>query len=253
MASYAVAEAKHATFSTTVADLVTFTYPWQVVRIVNKDTTNTVYFAVNTTTAITAAAVDTHIVRPGEAVVFASKNPVKQVYLVGSGGDYSVEGFPGFGSSASSSGGTVAGSLTVDSEFPAAAALGDTTSNPTTTTVGAFALVWNGATWDRLPGTAAGGVKTKELRAATPTSATVAASASNVTVLASNANRLGATVFNDSSSIVYLKLGATATSSSYTVQMSALSYYEVPFGYTGIIDGIWVTATGNARTTELVV
>lgn len=105
MASYTCAEAKHATFTGTTADLITFDIPWQVVRVVNKDASDVVYFKVNTTTAPTAAAVDTHIVRAGEAVVFASKNPVKQVYLVGDGGDYSVEGFPGFGSSASSSGG----------------------------------------------------------------------------------------------------------------------------------------------------
>ncbi len=107
MASYTVAEAKHATFSTTVADLITFDTAWQVVRVVNKDSTNNVYFAVNTATVPTAAAVDTHLVRAGEAVVFASKSPVKLVRLVGSG--YSVEGFPGFGSSASSSGGSSGG------------------------------------------------------------------------------------------------------------------------------------------------
>lgn len=46
---------------------------------------------------------------------------------------------------------------TVDSEFPAAAALADNTPNPTTTTVGAMAHVWDGSNWDRLPGTTADG------------------------------------------------------------------------------------------------
>jgi hypothetical protein len=94
-------------------------------------------------------------------------------------------------------------------------------------------------------------VTTKETRAATPAQSSVGGSATTVTLLASNANRLGATCYNDSSAILYLKLGATASATSFTVAMAASSYYEAPFGYTGIIDGIWASATGNARITEL--
>jgi hypothetical protein len=50
---------------------------------------------------------------------------------------------------------------------------------------------------------------------------------------------------------MYLKLGATASATSFTTKMNPGAYYEVPFGYTGAIDGIWDTATGNARITEL--
>ena len=80
----------------------------------------------------------------------------------------------------------------------------------------------------------------------------VASSASSVTVLAANTARLGATVQNDSTAVLYLKFGATASTSSYTVQLASKAYYEVPFGYLGIIDGIWASANGNARVTELV-
>ena len=86
---------------------------------------------------------------------------------------------------------------------------------------------------------------------ATSTLSNVAASASNVTVLAANANRLGAIVFNDSSAQVYIKFGATASSTSFTYRMEAYSTLEVPFGYYGQIDGIWTSATGSARVTEL--
>jgi len=48
-----------------------------------------------------------------------------------------------------------------------------------------------------------------------------------------------------------LKLGATASISSFTVKMQTDSYYEVPFGYTGIIDGVWDSATGSARVTDI--
>lgn len=80
--------------------------------------------------------------------------------------------------------------------------------------------------------------------------ASVASSASNTTLLPANTNRLGATVYNDSTQVLYLKLGATATTSSYTVQLGANDYVEIPFGYTGIIDGIWAAANGNARVSE---
>lgn len=41
---------------------------------------------------------------------------------------------------------------TVDTELPAAAALADGAANPTTPTIGAAGLVYNGATWDRTEG-----------------------------------------------------------------------------------------------------
>lgn len=79
----------------------------------------------------------------------------------------------------------------------------------------------------------------------------VAASASSVTLQAANASRKGLFVYNDSSSVLYLKLGPTASSSSFTVKMVADSYYEVPATYTGIVDGLWVSAVGSAKVTEV--
>lgn len=91
----------------------------------------------------------------------------------------------------------------------------------------------------------------KEIRSASSSVTSVAASASNVTLLASNANRLAATIYNDSNSALYLKLGATASTTSFTVKMNRDDYYEVPGNYTGAIHGIWSVATGSARITEL--
>jgi hypothetical protein len=76
-------------------------------------------------------------------------------------------------------------------------------------------------------------------------------SASNTTLKVSNANRKGLTLYNDSTSAVYVKLGATASSASFTIKMVAAAYYELPFGYTGIIDAIWVSANGNMLVTEI--
>lgn len=49
------------------------------------------------------------------------------------------------------------GSITADTELPAAAALADNTANPTAPAVGSFGHLWDGVTWDRFPGTSADG------------------------------------------------------------------------------------------------
>jgi hypothetical protein len=89
---------------------------------------------------------------------------------------------------------------------------------------------------------------------ATESSATcsnVSASASSVTLLSSASTARGRTIFNDSTSVLYVKLGSTASTTSFTVKMDAYDYYELPPPlYTGAVDGIWDTATGAARMTE---
>lgn len=92
----------------------------------------------------------------------------------------------------------------------------------------------------------------KQQQPASSSVTSVASSAASVTLLASNANRKQATIYNDSTQILFLKLGAIATNASYTVQLNANDYYELPSpAYTGIVDGIWAAANGNARITEL--
>lgn len=53
--------------------------------------------------------------------------------------------------------GTFAVQAAID-ELPAAAALTDNFTNPTTSQIGSFNMVWDGATWDRAPGSAADGL-----------------------------------------------------------------------------------------------
>ncbi len=86
---------------------------------------------------------------------------------------------------------------------------------------------------------------------ATSVITSVPGSITSVTVLASNSNRKGAAVYNDSNARLYLKLGATASTTSFTVLVFPNSYYELPAMYTGIVDGIWASASGNARVTEI--
>lgn len=85
-----------------------------------------------------------------------------------------------------------------------------------------------------------------------PTLTTVVAGTASGTILASNANRRGATIYNDSTANMYLLLGTAAASvSSMSLLMAGASYYEVPFNYAGQIMGAWTAANGTARITEL--
>lgn len=89
------------------------------------------------------------------------------------------------------------------------------------------------------------------MRAATATLTNVSTSGTSATLLAAAALRIGATIYNDSSVVMYVKFGTTASATSFTIAMAAGSYYEVPYGYTGRIDGILASSTGTARVTEL--
>lgn len=87
---------------------------------------------------------------------------------------------------------------------------------------------------------------------ATAALTSVGASITSVSLLAANADRAGATFYNESTSVLYLAYGATASATAYTVAIPASGYYELPApAYTGAISGIWVAANGNARITEV--
>lgn len=79
----------------------------------------------------------------------------------------------------------------------------------------------------------------------------ISSSATVVTLLAANNARKAAAVYNDSTSVLYLKLGSSASSVSKKITMAAGSYYELPApAYTGIITGTWATVNGHADVTE---
>ena len=107
---------------------------------------------------------------------------------------------------------------------------------------------------DVLPGDATYGLRVNQGTSATATLANVAGSASSVTLQASNVARLGLVVFNDSSATCYLKFGSAASATSFTYLLAGGATWEMQSGgarYTGIVTGIWTSATGNARVTEL--
>jgi len=86
----------------------------------------------------------------------------------------------------------------------------------------------------------------------TSTLSQVSASQTNQILLPANSIRIGATIYNDSpSSLLYIKLGTIASTNNFTIRLFPLSYYEIPYGYTGEVDGIWSTSVGVARIDEL--
>lgn len=101
--------------------------------------------------------------------------------------------------------------------------------------------------------TVSGTATTTENRPSTTSVTAVASSSSNVTLLALNASRRHAMFFNDSTAILYIKLGTTATTTtSYTLQVPPKAFFELPVPvYSGNIDGIWASANGNCLVTEI--
>ena len=89
----------------------------------------------------------------------------------------------------------------------------------------------------------------------TGTQTSVASSAADVTILAANAGRKGATISNDDANALLLLLGAgTSSATAYSVKLFTDDYIEIPAGYTGIIKGIWLAdGAGSARVTEFTI
>lgn len=104
----------------------------------------------------------------------------------------------------------------------------------------------------RLSIDASGSMKVREIRSANSTATSLTASITSQLLVAANTTRLGVAIFNDSTTQLFLKFGASATSNSYSLRMMPDDYLEVPYGYTGQIDGLWFSATGSARITEFV-
>lgn len=90
---------------------------------------------------------------------------------------------------------------------------------------------------------------------ATAAQSNVASANADTALLAVNAARRGASVFNDSTSILNISFGAGAASATnFKVQVAPGGYWSLGADFavwTGAIRGWWATANGFARVTEL--
>jgi hypothetical protein len=124
--------------------------------------------------------------------------------------------------------------------------------NVTAAGTGTFAATQSG-TWTVQPGNTANTTPWLIAPAVrTPTTTSVASSASSVTILASNANRRGMTVANDSTSVLRLSFStpATAANSFVVMQPNTFLVLDPLLVSTGTIYGIWASANGTAQVTE---
>ena len=101
---------------------------------------------------------------------------------------------------------------------------------------------------------ASGGIKTEGVSSKTSASVTrVSASATAVTLIAANTNRRRVIIYNESTVALRVKLGSAASATDYSYLLGAGDTYESPtdWVYTGIVTGIWDSATGAAQVTEI--
>lgn len=86
----------------------------------------------------------------------------------------------------------------------------------------------------------------------TPSVATIAASTTPVELFPPAIGVSRRSVLNSSSSLLYLKYGSGASTTSYSVPVPAGKLFTFPHPtYTGRVTGVWSTANGNVRCTEV--
>jgi hypothetical protein len=93
------------------------------------------------------------------------------------------------------------------------------------------------------------------IRSGLGTLSSVASAASSTTILAANGKRKGACIFNTDANALCLRLdgGTATTTTGFNVRLTQNQYFEVPFGYTGLITGIWeADGAGAANVCEFV-
>lgn len=117
---------------------------------------------------------------------------------------------------------SVSGTVTVDSELPAAAALADNTANPTVPAVGAFLMAFDGTNWDRVQTGAASGGALKVDGSAVTQPVSIAASVTVAQATASNLNAqvVGSVASGSADSGNPVKVGGRATQTEITAVTS---------------------------------
>jgi hypothetical protein len=87
---------------------------------------------------------------------------------------------------------------------------------------------------------------------ATGTKSSVNSGIASVTILLANTSRKGASITNTDANALYIDAsGGTASATSYSYKVLTDGVVEIPFGYTGLITGIWAAdGAGGAVVVE---
>lgn len=116
--------------------------------------------------------------------------------------------------------------------------------------LGTGILGWDGTNFRRLLSDTNGVLNIRQ-KSTTSTHSNVSTSTTSATLISSNALRLGGSIYNDSSAILYVATnGSAASTTNFKIAMAAGSYFEIPAGITTAVTGILSTGTGTARVDE---
>jgi len=86
----------------------------------------------------------------------------------------------------------------------------------------------------------------------TPTVTTVPLSLTGVALKAANTSRRGLAIYNQTTQVLYVAMGTTASLTAFTLIMDISGYYEAPYGYNGAYWGLHPAAgTGLVYVTEV--
>lgn len=66
-----------------------------------------------------------------------------------------------------------------------------------------------------------------------------------VQIVAANASRKGLSLWNASTGNILIEYGAAPTASAYAFKLNPNSYFELPYDYKGVIQGLWDATGGN--------
>lgn len=83
-------------------------------------------------------------------------------------------------------------------------------------------------------------------------SGSLTASVTSQTLIPANPDRKTFTIFNDSTSICFVRFGDGVNSANFMFKLAASDYYEsIKPPFPGNVSIVWVSATGSAKWTEI--
>jgi hypothetical protein len=96
-----------------------------------------------------------------------------------------------------------------------------------------------------------GTVNTYPLQGTTVSNSNFTSTTASTSLVSAVSNREVLTVFNEGSGILYISAGATCTTTSYQVRLSAGDYWECPAGQLSLAHTAVFGTAGNARVTQV--
>lgn len=131
--------------------------------------------------------------------------------------------------------------------------LGNAESDEQDATLNKAALIGRDSTgtWRAVNIDGAGNLTTSTSHATTPTVTRITPTvATSTSALATSSTRLGASIFAEDQ-FVYLKFGAAASITSYSVQIPPLGLYEIPSTMAGLAAAVYCSTACNLQVTEV--